>query len=80
MDSRSLLIRDLEICIGQNEPFFKSEMEAIADWIIRDRKRICDPLVKLSKERTYITMARSMGLSAWHKAICETLKLAGQEI
>lgn len=54
--------------------------ETIADFILADWKRVVEPLVKLSKERNYIFIAKSMGLSLWHKAVMETLKNAGVEL
>ena len=45
----------------------------IANWVINDRKRIVEPLVKYLKR-----MNGSKSINESHEAILETLKLAGE--
>ena len=47
----------------------------IAEWIINDRKRICEPLVRWRKADPYTKEGKYP-----EDAISETLKLAGEEV
>ena len=51
------------------------EVEQIADFILADRKRICEPLVKLGNLITQQPPTKEKLINAIHKAI----KLAGME-
>lgn len=50
---------------------------AIADYILEDRNRICAPLVELPKRSVDYGDSMFIYASSQAKAICATLKLAG---
>ncbi len=52
--------------------------ECISDFILADRKRIVEPLMKLFREN-YFVGSRAGGVSTIQKAINQTLKLSGME-
>ena len=52
------------------------EYEAITDFILADRKRICEPLVKLDQAPSHYPDFIELGF-AYSKAVQETLRLAG---
>lgn len=49
MNERDKLIIQLLKVTAGNNPFFLSDLEAIADFIILDRKRICEPLIEANR-------------------------------
>lgn len=63
------------------EPFLISYHEAIADYILADRKRIVAPLVKIRNENNLIKLSSLFELAKIQaEAISETLKLSGVKI
>ena len=74
MDEREKLIEYLDThCIDSCGETWK-----IADFILSDRKRIVEPLVKLLKENILLS-SKAGGKTSVNKAIDQTLKNAGVE-
>ena len=48
-NERERIINQLQKTTSENEPFFKSDLEAIADWHLAEVKRIVEPLNNLLK-------------------------------
>lgn len=53
MTLREELIKELKL-ISNNSFIYQDEFESLADWILADRKRIVEPLVKALKEISII--------------------------
>lgn len=70
MSEREELIKKLKEILG-HEKIYDPEAEVIADFIIADRKRIVEPLVKVNN-KTCLAFE-------WEDAGREALKLAGLE-
>ncbi len=75
MTERQRLIKELE----DNQIYALVSVEQIADFIIEDRLRICEPLIGLKRR-----VIEAFGNQVWsrnvlNKEIDETLKLAGLE-
>lgn len=89
---RERIINQLQKTTSENEPFFKSDLEAIADWHLAEVKRIVEPYIATLKRcenfldkkewGTWSYMEGSQVYSDIENAkqdVKQTLKLAGGE-
>lgn len=74
-NERERIINQLQKTTSENEPFFKSDLEAIADWHLAEVKRIVEPLLKALKKADNEDCAFGQ-CDIYEEAIDETLKRA----
>lgn len=78
MSEKERLIEELK-CQWNFQIFNEHAYGAIADFILADRRRICQPLVNAYLHPSFLRMTMNGQLNKLHTATVETLKCAGIE-
>ena len=78
MNERDKLIKEIgKLCEGSSDAGTIYWADDIADFILADRRRVVEPLVKLDLKPGTLIKVSSLNMSNILEAISQTLKLAG---